>query len=409
MLPVKLIALGLALLGLGACNSLPSAGPTASQLEGSVEPNFDVYLVRLSAPIVQVLSRHQEEGFPNNFRLEGYRPTVVMQPGDSVNVSIYETGGTPLFGGGAPKTGTAPTGAASSGDSSAQASTLPTQVIEQDGQILIPFVGRVPVAGKTPSRAADEIASRLALQAIRPQVIVTVVNNNTNALTVGGEVGKAGLIPLTLRGEKLLDVIAQAGGPRLPATQLDVRVIRGTTTATIPLQNVLQNPADNIAVRPNDSIVLVKNPKTFVVMGAATKVAQYEMETERVTLAEGIAQAGGTIDSVGNLAAIYLLRNEPTSLARAVMAADTSAVDTSYVRGDEARQLSAPRTRMMYRVDLTKAGGYFYAQNLMLRDKDIVLVANAEATQLQKLFTLLRGITGMYFDVSRAGSVVVAQ
>jgi polysaccharide export outer membrane protein len=404
MLPLKLIAVGLGLLALGACNSLPAAGPTARQLEGSVEPNFDVYLVRLSAPIVQVLSRYQEEGFPNNFRLESYKPTIVMQPGDSVNVSIYETGGTPLFGGAAPRTG-----AAASGDSSAQASTLPPQVIEQDGQILIPFVGRVPVAGKTPSRAADEIASRLAQQAIKPQVIVTVVNNNTNALTVGGEVSKAGLIPLTLRGEKLLDVIAQAGGPRLPATQLDVRVIRGTTTATIPLQNVLQNPADNIAVRPNDSIVLVKNPKTFVVMGAATKVAQYEMQTERVTLAEGIAQAGGTIDSVGNLAAIYLLRNEPTSLARTVMAADTSAVDASYVQGEEARQLSAARTRVMYRVDLTKAGGYFYAQNLMLRDKDIVLVANAEATQFQKLFTLLRGITGMYFDISRAGSVVVAQ
>jgi polysaccharide export outer membrane protein len=404
MFHLKLIAVGLCLLALGACNSLPAAGPTARQLEGSVEPNFDVYLVSLSAPIVQVLSRYQEEGFPNNFRLESHKPTIVMQPGDSVNVSIYETGGTPLFGGAAPKTGAAP-----SGDSSAQASTLPTQIIEQDGQILIPFVGRVSVAGKTPSRAADEIAGRLAQQAVKPQVIVTVVNNNTNALTVGGEVNKAGLIPLTLRGEKLLDVIAQAGGPRLPATQLDIRVIRGTTTATIPLQNVLQNPADNIAVRPNDSIVLVKNPKTFVVMGAATKVAQYEMQTERVTLAEGIAQAGGTIDSVGNLAAIYLLRSEPTSLARAVMAADTSAVDTSYVRREEARQLSAARTRVMYRVDLTKAGGYFYAQNLMLRDKDIVLVANAEATQLQKLFTLLRGITGIYFDVSKAGSVVVAQ
>lgn len=404
MLPVKLIAIGLALFGLGACNMLPSSGPTARQLETSVEPNFDVYLVRISAPIVQVLSRYKEEGFPNNFRLESYRPTVVMQPGDSVNVSIYETGGTPLFGGAAPKAG-----GAASGDSSAQASTLPTQIIEQDGRILIPFVGRVSVAGRTPSQAADEIAKRLAQQAVTPQVIVTVVNNNTNALTVGGEVGKAGLVPLTLRGEKLLDVIAQAGGPRLPATQLDVRVIRGTTTATIPLQNVLQNPADNIAVRPSDSIVLVKNPKTFVVMGAATKVSQYEMQTERVTLAEGLAQAGGTVDAVGNLAAIYLLRSEPTSLARAVMGADASAVDTSYVHGEEARQLSTARTRVMYRIDLTKAGGYFYAQNLMLRDKDIVLVANAEATQLQKLFTLLRGITGMYFDISRAGSVVVAQ
>ena len=37
------------------------------------------------------------------------------------------------------------------------------------------------------------------------------------------------------------------------------------------------------------------------------------MDAERVTLAEGIARAGGTVDAVGNLSVIYLMRSEPTS------------------------------------------------------------------------------------------------
>ena len=89
-------------------------------------------------------------------------------------------------------------------------------------------------------------------------------------------------------------------------------------------------------------------------------------------------------------------------MARAVLAADKSAVDTNYVRTEETRQLAASHTKMLYRIDLSQAGGYFFAQNMTLRDKDVVLVANAKATQFQKVMTLLKGVTSMYFDLSRS-------
>ncbi len=170
---------------------------------------------------------------------------------------------------------------------------------------------------------------------------------------------------------------------------------------------MLANPSDNIALRPNDNVVLVRNPKTFVVLGAASKVAQYNMESERVTLAEGIARAGGTVDTYGSLAGIFLLRSEPSRLARSIMKVDSSAVDDTYVRTAETRDLSGPQTRMIYRIDLTQSGGYFFAQNIALRDKDIVLVANAETAQIQKAMTLLRSFTGAYFDLSRGAAYYV--
>lgn len=401
----KLIVICLLALALPACSALPSAGPTASQVERTADPNLDVYLVKVTPPVVRALSDYKYDGFPRPFQLDTHRPSVALQPGDMVGVSIYEAGGTPLFGGGGGSSGGGAPGAATAQTSvSAQATTLPGQLIEPSGQILIPFAGRVRVAGRTPSEAADEIARRLAPQTVQPQVIVTLLSNNANAVSVGGEVNKAGLVLLTLRGEKLLDVIAQAGGPRFPALETDVRVMRGNSVAAIPLQQVLANPRDNIVVRPNDNVVLVRNPKTFVVLGAVTKVAQYNMESERVTLAEGIARAGGTVDSYGSLAGIFLLRSEPTPLARAVMKADSAAIDDTYVRTAETRGLTGPQTRMIYRIDLTQSGGYFSAQNIALRDKDIVLVANAETAQIQKAMTLLRAFTGAYFDLSRGAA-----
>ena len=83
------------------------------------------------------------------------------------------------------------------------------------------------------------------------------------------------------------------------------------------------------------------------------------------------------------------------------MQAEASAVEASYVQTEETRQLMGPQTRMIYRIDLTKSGGYFFAQNIALRDKDIILVANAETAQFQKAMTIIKSITGAYFDVSR--------
>jgi polysaccharide export outer membrane protein len=381
--------------------ALPAAAPTATQLEQAqpADPNWEFYIVKVSNPVVRALSNHRDTGFPQSLRLARYQPNLTLRPGDVITASIYETGGPSLFG--TPPTappqqqqpGAPPTSLG------AMATTLPPQVIEPDGQVMVPFVGRMRVAGRTPAQAAQDIEARLGAQAVQPQVIVSVVSNGSSAVTVGGEVRRAGLVPLTLRGEKLLDVIAQAGGPQFPATETDVRVIRGNVVSTIPLQYVLANPADNIVMRPNDSVVLVRNPKTFVVMGAANKVAQYPFESERVTLAEAVARSGGAADMIGNIAGIYLFRYEPSPVARDVLSSAPNAVDRTYaVRG--AVHTPASTTRIMYRIDLSQADGYFLAQQITMRDKDIVLVSNAEATQLQKFFTLIRGATGVVYDIS---------
>jgi polysaccharide export outer membrane protein len=396
---LRMVAIASAL-ALSGCN-LPSAGPTVSQVERSADPNLDLYLVKVTPGVVQALSRYTSEGFPESFQLQSHRPNAALRPGDIVTVSIYEAGGSPLFGATAPPSQPGQTVA-----TGAQGVALPGQLIEPDGRIMIPFVGRILVAGRSPTQAADEIARGLSTQTVRPQVIVSLVSNHINAVSVGGEVNKAGLVPLTLRGEKLLDVIAQAGGPRFPATEVDVRVMRGREVAAIPLQRVLTNPEDNIVVRPNDTIVLARNPKTFVVLGAVSKVAQYNMESERVTLAEGIARAGGTVDAYGDLAGIFLLRYEPSAFARSVFDTDRAAVNAALVQTPEARNFMGPQTRVIYRVDLTQTNGYFFAQNIALRDKDIIVVANAETAQLQKALTILRGFTGLYFDIGRAGQYV---
>ncbi len=60
------------------------------------------------------------------------------------------------------------------------------------------------------------------------------------------------------------------------------------------------------------------------------------------------------------------------------------------------RRLDLGRTTVpvAYRLDLSGASGYFVSQSVQLRDKDIILVTNAESVSFSKLVQIMRGWPG---------------
>jgi len=391
------ILAGLLALCLAGCDYIPGVAPTSTQLIRTQDENWEVYQVKVTSLITKALASARGPTFPPAFRTQRYTPSVTLKPGDVIGVTVYEQPGSSLFSGTVPAlmTGTP-------GQPAPQSTTLPLQIVESDGAVSIPYVGRVRVVGNTPSQAAAKIQQGLDPQTVRPQVVVSLVSNSSNTVSVGGEVNKAGLMPLTLRGERLLDVVAWGGGPKMNSVQMDLRLIRGRQVFSLPLQEIMSHPEDNIVAQPNDNIVLVHNPKTFLVMGATMKVNQYPFDVENVTLAEAIARAGGGIDTTTNLAAIYLFRYEPGNVARTVLNADRQAVDASYVTPRAGGLDDGTSVPVAYRVDLTQADGYFFAQQLRLRDKDVVLLATAQAAQFLKVMAIIRSITGTYYDLTRS-------
>lgn len=387
------------LLGLSAasCTGVPAAAPTSAQLVRTQDENWEVFVVKVTSLVTRALAQYQPPSFPQAFRLAKYTPSVALKPGDTIGITIYETAGSSLFQGTVP-----PLMTGTPGLPAPQSSTLPLQIVEADGAVTVPYVGRVQVAGRTPSQAAALIQRGLESQTVRPQVVVSLVGNISNTVSVGGEVNKAGLMPLTLRGERLLDVVAWGGGPKFPAVQTDLRLMRGQQVVSVPLQQVMANPADNVVAQPNDNIVLVRNPKTFLVMGATQKVAQYPFETEQVTLGEAVARSGGGIDLQANLGGVYLFRYEPARFARTLLAADRQAVDMSYVGARLAALDGGMDAPVIYRIDLSQADGYFFAQQIQLRDKDVVLITNADSVQFLKIMQVVRSITGAYYDLTRS-------
>src|SRR5208282_2602480 len=174
-----------------------------------------------------------------------------------------------------------------------QSATFPDQQVAPDGAITVPYAGRVPAAGRTPAEVQQTIEALLADKALQPQALVIVRKSDANAVTVAGEVVAGARVPLTPGGDRVLQVIAAAGGANAPVYETFVRLSRHGVTATIPLERLIADPAEDIYAQPGDVLTLVRVPQTFSVFGAAGRNAAITFDAEKLTLSEALAKSQG--------------------------------------------------------------------------------------------------------------------
>jgi len=347
------------------CVSLPNAGPGAREIvhkaSNSTVTPYDV--VTVTPAVADVASSGIHNGFANSFSKGRYKPSIKIGVGDSVSVTIFEATSGGLF----------------SGDSGTQSTaknvTLPNQTVDNGGLITVPYAGRIVVAGRTPADVEQQIVTSLGDKAIQPQVMVTVSSPTSSSVTVTGDVVSSKRVPLSLKGDRVLDAIAAAGGPRFPAYETFVSLTRGKSTTAVLLAKLIAVPSENIYLRPDDAIFLFKQPQTFTAFGATASNAVVPFEAADLSLAEGVGRAGGLLDLRADASGVFVFRYETAEIARQI------GVNRPVPEG--------ALVPVVYRASLKDPQGYFATQRFMLRDKDVVYVSNAPSTDLQKFLILL--------------------
>ncbi len=294
---------------------------------------------------------------------------TVVNVGDSLEITVWEAPPAVLFGGGMFDTRiNAPIATSRPG-------TFPESVIGPSGTVTIPFAGQVPAAGRTLRQIEQAIVSRLRGKANQPQVIVRIARNATANVSVVGEVTNSGRVPLTPRGERLLDVIAQAGGTKQPVDRMTVQVTRGTTTATMPLQAVVRDARQNIVLASDDIITALFQPNSFVVLGAAGKNEEVRFEANGLTLTQALGRLGGLQDMRADPRGIFLFRWESAQRVGHLLPPQAS--------------LSAGPIPVIFQVDLKQPETLFAAQNFAMKDGDVIFIANSPAADFQRFVNLL--------------------
>jgi polysaccharide export outer membrane protein len=396
-------ALGLCLV-LPACTDLPVNGPSHTDILSSaatVTANaeytaaFKYALVDLNAQTVEAAYDIDGDSLLRSFG-EGRSvpPKMLIGAGDILQLTIFESKSGGLF---------IPVDA---GVRPGNYVTLPPQTVDAKGKIAVPYAGDIQVAGHTVLEVQRQIEHRLANRAIEPKAVISINDEVAGAASVFGEVNAPKRVKLTQNGERILDVIAMAGGSRFPGYELYITLHRRGKKATIYFNSLVLHPEENIYAAPGDTIYVYREQRRFVAFGAVGVAAgigasasasglsgQIAFDQERLSLAEGVGKAGGFLDNQADPGQVFIYRVEARDILQRI------GVDlTGFPVGNSP-------VPTVYRANFRDPSSYFFAQRFPMRHKDVLYVSNADSVEVLKFLNLINSAATIAGNVPESGAV----
>jgi polysaccharide biosynthesis/export protein len=326
-------------------------------------------IFEVSPQAIAAVQQRRAVSFAARFGERSVEPTIGI--GDTVAVTLWEAPGGILFASNDPS--------AVPQQNGSRMATVPDQVVGRDGAITVPFAGRIKVANKTTRDVELAVRRGLKDKATDVQVVVSLRGSISNSVTVIGEVMNASRLPLSVGGDRILDVIAAAGGLRVPINETYVELTRGDTQVRMPLLQITNDPVENIYLRPRDVLALVRAPRKFLVYGATGANAEIPFDADGLTLADALAKAGGLNDNRSDPAGVFVFRYEVSDVVRAL-------------RPDMPLAASVRAVPVIYRLDLSDPNGFFMAQQFPVVNRDVIYVSNAPFTDVQKVMTVASNV-----------------
>jgi polysaccharide export outer membrane protein len=183
--------------------------------------------------------------------------------------------------------------------------------IESDGDVNLPFLGRVRASGMT-----IEALEKVLMREIQPyikasSVSISLVQFRTEVVYLLGAFRNPGAHQL-LEHRNLADVVALSGG-LAPTASRRLRLTRRLTEGPIPLQSAVvdnernissveivltslmeaQDPTENLILRPFDTVTALRNEMIYI-SGEVAKPGAYELtDRDSMTVMQAVALAGG--------------------------------------------------------------------------------------------------------------------
>ena len=109
-----------------------------------------------------------------------------------------------------------------------------------------------------------------------------------------------------------------------------------------------------------------------------------------MTLAEGVAAAGGLLDVQADPGSVFLYRREPRELAEKL--------------GVDCSKMDGPTVPIVYSVSFADPAGYFLATRMQMRNKDVIFAANAQSVEIDKFANFLNTVISVPNNVAVTGT-----
>lgn len=363
------------LLTSAGCSIMPSSGPQDFSVKSGETAAGPAYgLVKLNPAAIEVLKEYGPGAIAGTFPDKSRPKDIKFGIGDVVSVTIFEAAAGGLF---------VP---AEAGVRPGNFVQLPNQNVDTAGNISVPYAGAVRAKGRTPSEIQQDIVKAIGNRAIEPQVVVALITQNTSLISVLGEVNTPSRLQANFAGERILDAISRAGGPKGQGFETWVTLERRGKRATVPFGALVYQPDNNVWVHPDDTIYVYREPQVFLAFGASGQQGQFPFNMWKISMTQAMAIAGGLLDIQAEPAGVYVYRREPRELAERL--------------GVDCSKFVGPTVPVVYNVNFRDPAGYFLATKFEMRDKDVLFAANAATVDTAKFVQFVNQIVAIANNVA---------
>lgn len=179
--------------------------------------------------------------------------------------------------------------------------------VQQDGTIVLPYVGSIKAQDKTLLQLSREIAGALTRGGyyVDPAIQVAVAQISSRYVTVLGEVASPGLIPVD-RAYRASEMIARVGGIKPGGAETFYLRREGGAEIPLTLEEIARGGDDtDPVVNPGDKIFVPEAP-TFYIYGQVNAPGTYPIQN-KMSLRMALARGGG-LTSLGSDKRVTVVR-----------------------------------------------------------------------------------------------------
>jgi len=293
--------------GMGNVEPYEAGGELASQFRYLPDEAPEGQITPISLALVRTLAQAAPKGVPPEVNaLFGKSERYTIGPGDVVGVIVYDHPELLPNAGAVISQSADPTGV----------QVAPGFIVDSDGEVAFPYIGRVRVAGLSEGDASDLIGKLLLPHIRDPQVTVRIQSFRSRRAYVEGEVRTPGSqiftdVPMTLN-----EAINRAGGITAAGNRSAVTLIRNGQSIRIDMTRLREAGYDgnSIPLKNGDTVRVAnrEDDKVFLMGEVVAPLALPMRSNGRLSLSEALGEAGGTLNSTANAGQIYVIRQGAT-------------------------------------------------------------------------------------------------
>ena len=250
--------------------------------------------------------------------------------------------------------------------------------IDPNGNVQLPLIGSVKIAGKTLAEAHIFLRSQFSKYLKNPDVIVRVLSFEAKRYYVNGQVLKSGQYTINDLPISLYTALGQAGGiDTKTGDTTNIQLIRNGQTYNL---NTIQLEKQglslhNLLIQPDDTIfVNTKQDQKLYVMGESSKSQAISLRDQGMSLSDVLGESEGINPYSASAARIYVMRTDLKS-----------------------------KQSTIYHLNLSSLGNLALANQFDMKKNDIVYIDATGLTRWQRVMNQIVPFSSALYSFDQLG------